>query len=123
VIGDAIGLDALDQPREPIEMPGVQPRRRAERQADAVQAHRVALARLVQHRKRRATVGEEVLGVNFDEAERWRVFEQCCVVRLAQADADHRGGRCAIGHDHFFIAALASSIDLPPIFAQVPLAT
>jgi cyclophilin family peptidyl-prolyl cis-trans isomerase len=54
--------------------------------------------------------------VNLDEAERRRAVQEFGVVGLAQADPH-------INEAHFFIAALASSADLPPILAQVPLAT
>ena len=81
-------VDALDEPGEPVEMPGVEPGGRAERQPDAVQAHRVPFARGVQHRKRRAAIGKKVLGMDFDEAEPGRVAQHRVVVRLAQADAN-----------------------------------
>ena len=70
VVGDAHRLDALHQRGQPVEVPGVEPDRRAERQADAVQAHRVVRARRCQQRQRRAAVGEEVLRVHLDEGQR-----------------------------------------------------
>ena len=70
VVGDAHRLDALHQARQPVEVPGVEAGGRAQRQAHAVQADGIVLARRVEHRQRRAAVGEEVLRVDFDEAER-----------------------------------------------------
>jgi len=88
-----------------------------------VQADGVVFARLAQHRERGTAIGEEVLGVNFDECERRPVVQHRRVVRLAQAYT-YRLDRRGAGSVHFFaIAALASSSVLPPIFAQVPLAT
>ena len=123
-LGSAAGLDPWHLERlarlvdriEPIEVPRVEPGSRAECQAHAMQADRVELAGLVQYRQGRTAVGEEVLGVNFDEAERRRRAEQLGVVGLAQADPHTK-------LTHFFIAALASSAVLPPTLAQVPLAT
>ena len=127
MVRDARRLDPPHEAIEAIEVPGVQPRSRAEREADAVQTHRPLLAGTVQHRERGAAVGEEILGMDLDEAEVGRRLEERRVVRMAQADAGRwmpqadsgRGGR----FHHLFIAALASASLLPPICAQVPLAT
>ena len=88
-----------------------------------MQAHGVVLARLVQHRERGAAIGEEVLGMDLDECERRSVVQHRRVMRLSQADAYRLDRRDARSLHFFAIAALASSSDLPPIFAQVPLAT
>ena len=120
VIGDAHRIDPLDQARQTIQMPRIEPGGRAEREPDAMQADGILLARLAQHRERGATVGKEVLGMDLDEAERRPQIQQLGIVWLAQADACTNACR---DHAHFFIAALASSAVLPPIFAQVPFAT
>ena len=120
VVGYAHRLDALHEPLEPLQVPRVQPGGRAEREAHSVQAHRVMLAGLAQHRERGAAIGEEVLGVNLDKRERRPVVQHRRVVGLSQA---YSNGRDAWVHSFFAIAALASSRVLPPIFAQLPLAT
>ena len=127
MVGDADRLDAIDEAREPIEVALVETGGRAEREPDAVQADRIAGARLLQDCQRGAAIGEEVLGVDLDEAEGRPPFQHRLVVRLAQPDADvvRRSGRRPHRHgvDHapyFFIATVASSTVMPPIFLQVP---
>jgi len=99
-----------------------------------VQADRVVPARALQHAERRTALGEEVLGMDLDEAERRPLVEHTLVVRLAQADADARaiGGQggdeglrrhaCA-AYFLVVIATWASSVVMPPSFLHVPLAT
>ena len=113
VVGDARRLDALREARQPIEMPRVDAGGRAEREADAVQAHVIALACCVQHCERSAAVGKEILRMDFDEAERRRAVHHLGIVRLAQADACalrcHRGARHGLlldrGHRLFGVLA------------------
>ena len=76
VVRNAHRLHALREARQPVEVPGVEPRGRAERQAHAVQADRIDLARRVEHGERGTAVGEEVLGVDLDESERRPALEQ-----------------------------------------------
>jgi hypothetical protein len=115
------------RPREPIEVALVEPGGGAEREPDTVQADRIAGARLLQDCQRGAAIGEEILGMDLDEAEGRPPFQHRLVVRLAQPDADvvRRSGRRPHRHgvDHapyFFIATVASSAVMPPIFLQVP---
>ena len=117
------------QARQPVQVPGVEPRGRAQRQADAVQADRPVLARRVQHLQRGAAVGEEVLRMHLDEGRaRARSRSSAVVVRLAQADAGVHASQLsvvprALRSGYFLTFTLASSAVMPFMSLQVPLAT
>ena len=128
MVADPDRVDALGQPRQPVQVPRVQPGRRAQRQPHAMQADRVVPAHLVQQRQRRAAVGKEVLGVHLHKAQSRQVMQQGLVVRLAQADAhagvwQGRQRRHGGARPHLAIATLASCSVLPFKALQVPAAT
>src|SRR5262245_19164747 len=66
---------------------------RAERQAYAVQTQRVALAQLQQVVDRRAAVGEIIVAVSFEPADRRPLAQQIIVMPGPQADSGTRRNR------------------------------
>ena len=80
-------LEASDTLGESAEVIGVERIGRAEREPDAVEAQRIALAEALQPCERRAAIGEEILGMDLEECERRAALEKLGIVRRPQADA------------------------------------
>ena len=91
VVTHAGWLYALHQPRQAVQMPGVQPGRRPERQADAVQAHGVQGAALLQNLQCRPAISEEVFGVHLQKTDGGLPLQQLTIVGVPPADAGLQG--------------------------------
>ena len=135
MVADPHRVNALHQARQLVQVPGIQPDGRAQRQTHAVQADGVVRTALLQHGQRRTARGEEILGMDFQKIQ-----------RRAGAPAARRSGdaaslcprcqRCGVtqrvlawtsvtgqGQRLTSWTALASSSDRPFMLLQVPLAT
>ena len=91
MLGDQDGLKALGDRREPLKMRAIERSRRADRQADAVQRKRVALADRVEPAMRRAARAHVVFRVDFEKPKlRTRFDDRVEMLRLeTHADAQH----------------------------------
>jgi hypothetical protein len=90
VVRDCGGIEAPHQRGDAPQVLRVQPLRRAQRQADAMQADRVVLAQRFQHRRRRAAA-KEVLGMDLEPSDVRLLGAHALMVCGTQADAG--GGR------------------------------
>ena len=89
MLGDQDGLKALGDRREPLKMRAIERSRRADRQADAVQRKRVALADRVEPPMRRAARPHVVFRVHLEKSKlRTRFDDRVEMLRLeTHADA------------------------------------
>ena len=81
------GLNAFDQTRKLLQVPGVNSHRGSQRQAYAMQTDRVERTPALQHSQCSASVGEEIFGVNLQKIYFRLGCQQFRVVRMAPADA------------------------------------
>jgi hypothetical protein len=101
--GDVLGhqrrLEPVSQGLDAGEVGRVRRVGRAEREADAVEGERVALADELQLAQAQAARGHVVLGVDLDPGEaRGRALDELLEVRVAEPDPGQRAQRRGVGH-------------------------
>ncbi len=86
VFGDEARFEAVDQASQRAHVIEVQRVGGSQPETDTVQGQRIAVADLLQQRKLRSAVGEEVLGVHFEPRDGRLRVDDARVVLRAQPD-------------------------------------